>query len=57
VRLKGQEYKGYCAAFFSNRLINRWNALDQSAVDAPNINAFKQTLVKVRNIQMSFFMD
>jgi len=57
VRLKGQEYKGYCAAFFSNRLINRWNALDQSAVDVPSINAFKQTLVKVRNIQMSFFMD
>jgi len=23
--------------FFSNRVINRWNALDQSAVDAPSI--------------------
>jgi len=29
------------------RVINRWNALDQSAVDAPSINAFN--LVKVRN--------
>jgi len=35
--------------FLSNRVINRWNALDQSAVDAPSINAFKQKLVKVRN--------
>ena len=43
--------------FFSNRVINRWNALDQSAVDAPSINAFKQTLVKVRNKRMGFFMD
>jgi len=35
--------------FFSNRVINRWNALDQNAVDAPSINAFKQILVKIRN--------
>jgi len=35
----------------------RWNALDQSAADAPSINAFKQTLVKVRNNRMDFFMD
>ena len=42
---------------FSNRVINRWNALDQSAVDAPSINAFKQTLVKVMNNRMGFFMD
>jgi len=32
-----------CAVFFSYRVINRWNALDQSAVDAPSVNAFKQT--------------
>jgi len=42
---------------FSNRVINMWNLLDQSAVDAPSINAFKQTLVKVRNNRMGFFMD
>jgi len=40
-----------------NRVINRWNALDQSAVDAPSINAFKQASVKVRNNRMGFFMD
>ena len=49
--------QGYCAVFFSNMVINRWNALDQSAVDAPGINAFKQILVKVRNNRMGFFMD
>ena len=45
------------ARFFSNRVINRWNALDQTEVDAPSINAFKQILVKVRNNRMGFFMD
>ena len=43
--------------FFSKRVINRWNALDQSAVDAPSINAFKQILVKIRSNRMDFFMD
>jgi len=37
-------------------LLDRWNAPDQSAVDAPSINAFKQTLVQVRNNRMGFFM-
>jgi len=41
----------------SLRVINRWNALDQSAVDAPSTSAFKQILVKVRNNRMGFFMD
>ena len=35
--------------FFSNRVINRWNKLDQIVVDAPSINAFKKSLEKVRN--------
>ena len=48
---------GILCGIFSNRVINRWNALDQSAVDAPSINAFNQTLVKVRNNRMGFFMD
>jgi len=43
--------------FFSNKVINRWNDLDQSAVDAPSINAFKKSLEKVRNNRMGFFMD
>jgi len=40
-----------------NRVFNRWNALDQRVMDAPSISAFKQTLVKVRNNRMGFFMD
>ena len=43
--------------FLSNMVINRWNVLDHSAVDAPSINAFKRKLVKVRNNRMGFFMD
>ena len=43
--------------FFSNKVINRWNALDQSAVDASSINAFKNCLEKVRSNRMVFFMD
>jgi len=27
--------------FFSNKVINRWNALDQSAADASSINALR----------------
>ena len=45
------------SAFFSNRVLNRWDALHQSAVDAPSISAFKQTLVKVRNNWMGLFID
>ena len=32
--------------FFSNRLINRWNQLNQRVVDASSINAFKGWLNK-----------
>ena len=27
--------------FFSNRIIDRWNSLDQDTVDAPSLNSFK----------------
>ena len=43
--------------FFSNRVINRWNQLDQEAVDATSINAFKNKLDKLRHTRMGFFMD
>jgi len=51
-----QVHKGYCAVFFRIGLSiggMRWI----SVVDAPSINAFKQTLVKVRNNRMGFFME
>ena len=43
--------------FFSNKVINRWNALDQSAVAASSINTFKNCLARVRSKRMGFFMD
>ena len=43
--------------FFSNRVINRWNLLDQEVVDAPSINSFNTKLTKVRRSRMGFFMD
>jgi len=43
--------------FFSNKVINRWNSLDQRTVDAPSINAFKSRLTYIRDNQMGFFMD
>ena len=32
--------------FFSNRVVNNWNSLPESVVDAPNTNAFKNRLDK-----------
>ena len=46
-----------CKYFFSNRVINRWNQLDQRVVDASSINAFKGCLNKIRETRMGFFMD
>jgi len=43
--------------FFSNRVISRWNLLDQEVVDAPSINSLKAKLTKVRRSRMGFFMD
>jgi len=43
--------------FFSNRVISRWNQLDQRAVDVTSINAFKSKLEGLRYTRMGFFMD
>jgi len=42
---------------FSSRVINRCNQLDQQAVGASSINAFKGWLNKIRETRMGFFMD
>jgi len=34
--------------FFSNRVIDRWNSLDQDTVDAPSLSCFKNRLNKIR---------
>ena len=43
--------------FLSNRVIDRWNSLDQDTVDAPSLNCFKNRLNKIRSTRMGFFMD
>ena len=43
--------------FFSNRVIKGWNQLDQEAVDATSIIAFKSKLDRLRCTRMGFFMD
>jgi len=43
--------------FFSNRVIDRWNSLEQDTVDAPSLNCFKRRLNKIRCTRMGFFVD
>lgn len=43
--------------FFSERVVNRWNALDESAVSAVTINSFKTHLQRIKQIKKGFFMD
>jgi len=45
-----------CKYFFSNRIINTWNQLDQRAVGASSISTFKGWLSKIRETRMGFFM-
>ena len=48
---------GTAVSIFSNRVINRWNQLDQRAVGASSIYAFKGWLNKIRETEIGFFMD
>jgi len=43
--------------FFSNRVIDRWNSLDEDTIDAPSLNCFKNRLNKIRCTRMGFFVD
>jgi len=43
--------------FFTERLINRWNILDQQAFDVDSVNCFKNHLHRLRNTWMGFFVD
>jgi len=36
---------------------NRWNQLDQQAVGASSINAFKRRLSRIKETKMGLFMD
>jgi len=43
--------------FFSERVVNRWNSLDNETVLASSMNYFKTRLNKLRSTKMGFFMD
>jgi len=43
--------------FFSNRVINRWNGLDQQTVGATSLNVLKTRLETINNTRMGFFVD
>ena len=43
--------------FFSERVFNRWNELDDDTVTATSLNCFKTRLDKIRSTKMGFFMD
>ena len=49
--------RGTVVNTFSNRLITRWNMLDQGAVDVTSVNAFKERLEKLRDTRIGIFMD
>ena len=43
--------------FFSKRVIDRWNSLDQKIIDQQTINNFKNCFSRWKNIKKGFFMD
>ena len=43
--------------FFSERVVDRWNKLDQTDIDCESINGFKNKLEKIRKQKIGFFMD
>ena len=42
--------------FFSERVINRWNALNDDTVLSGSVNGFKRQLAKIRDVKKGFFM-
>ena len=51
---KKQSVKDVRRYFLSQRVVNRWNSLDQETVDVGSINSFKGRLDKVRKTRMGF---
>ena len=43
--------------FFSSRVIDRWNRLQQSVIDSDSVNCFKNGLNRTRKAMMGFFTD
>ena len=43
--------------FFSERVINNWNQLDQNVIDATSVNVFKKRLQHYRKYKMDLLLD
>jgi len=43
--------------FFSERVINNWNQLDQNVIDATSVNVFKKRLQHYRRYKMDLLLD
>ena len=43
--------------FFSERVVNRWNELDEYTVSATTVNMFKNRLQRFRQLKTSFYTD
>jgi len=43
--------------FFSERVVNRWNELDEDTVSATSVNMFKSRLQRLRQLKTSFYTD
>jgi len=43
--------------FFLERVVNRWNGLDQHVIDSATLNSFKMGLDRIRKTSIGFFMD
>jgi len=41
--------------FFSERVVNRWNELDEDIVSATTVNMFKSRLQRLRQLKTSFY--
>jgi len=52
---KKQSVKDVRRYFFSQRVVNRWNSLDQETVAVGSINSFKGRLDKIRKTRMGFY--
>jgi hypothetical protein len=46
-----------CRYFFSERVLDRWNALDQDTVSSGTLNGFKGGLAAARLVKKGFFTD
>ena len=43
--------------FFTERVVSKWNKLDQACIDAPSVNSFKKRLTERRRSETEYFYD